>query len=121
MPSTRIVGVEQLALLRDNEPWIALDREADKIDMPDEEYLRYGPAQNPLGIPSKYYRGLVQLCPMIDSALLAMNPAVVTSSGEWEAWHMCFESPGTFRYPTFEVMMVELREQTTNRLRTIVR
>ena len=56
MPSTRIVGVEQLALLRDNEPWIALDREADKIDMPDEEYRRYGRAQNPLRIPSKYYR-----------------------------------------------------------------
>ena len=50
-----------------------------------------------------------------------MKPEVVTAGGEWEAWHMGFEAPGTFRYPTFEAMMIELREQTTNRLRKIVR
>jgi hypothetical protein len=115
----RIVAAEQLTFLRDNESWIVLDREADRIDVPDDEYRRYGRAQNPLGVPSKYYRGLVQLCPMVDSALLAMNPQVCTPGGEWEAWHMRFAAPGTFRYPHFEAMMVELRNQSMSRLREI--
>lgn len=116
----RIVGAEHLAFLRDNEPWIILDREADRFDMPDEQYRRYGRAQNPLAIPSKYFRGLVQLCPMVDSAVLVLNPQVVTAEGEWEAWRMSFEAPGTIRFPTFEAMMLELKERSLRSLRKIV-
>jgi hypothetical protein len=114
-----LFAVQQLSYLRDSEPTVVILGEAEAVEMSDEEYLRYGRGQDPLSVSSKYWRGLVQLSSKVDSAVLALNPDVVTTSGEWEAWHIAFEAPGTYRYPSFEAMMVELRDQTLQRMRDL--
>jgi hypothetical protein len=93
----RIFAVQQLSYLRDSEPTVVVLGEAETVEMTDEEYRRYGRGQDPLSVSSRYWRGLVQLSSKVDSAVLALNPEVATASGEWEAWYIAFEAPGTCR------------------------
>ncbi|MEQ8226028.1 MAG: hypothetical protein ABRQ37_27190, partial [Candidatus Eremiobacterota bacterium] len=41
----------------------------------------------------------------VDSAIYLLNPHVVTSDGEWEAWFFGYTLPGAIRYRSFREMM----------------
>jgi hypothetical protein len=43
-----------------------------------------------------------------DSAILLLNPEVVTPDGEWEAWDFANWHPGAVRYRSFWDMMQAL-------------
>ena len=42
---------------------------------------------------------------VVDERVLLLNPARVGADGEWEAWDFANWYPGTYRYPSFAVLM----------------
>ncbi len=49
-----------------------------------------------------------------DSAILLLNPQVITSEGEWEAWFFSNWGPGADRYPSFWELMQEQYDVMTS-------
>ncbi len=48
-----------------------------------------------------------------DAAVMLLNPEVVTSDGEWEAWFFSNWRPGADRYPSFWALMQHQHETVT--------
>lgn len=92
------------------------------IPVSDEEYFVYGPEQDSCKFRDEYWRATLAISGIGDSAIYLLNPLVVTTDGEWEAW--CFANwfPGARRHRTFWELMqyelqsfVDLREQSERR------
>ena len=49
-----------------------------------------------------------------DAAILLLNPQVITTDGEWEAWFFSNWNPGARRYPSFWELMHRQYETMTN-------
>ncbi|MEH2073301.1 MAG: SMI1/KNR4 family protein [Nostoc sp.] len=96
--------------------WYILDREnyidelielnQDLEPVPDEEYFIYGDEQ--------YYSRVehLQTCLEISTEdyqmIFLLNPQVITSDGEWEAWYYDSKYGDAQRYPSFGQMMEEI-------------
>jgi hypothetical protein len=72
----------------------------------DEEYLIYGEEQNVCRFRREYLQTAVQISGVGDSAVMLLNPAIITSSGEWEAWVFADWYPGAARFRSFQEMML---------------
>lgn len=73
--------------------------------IPDEEYFVYGPGQDPSNFREEHWRQTLAISEDGDSAILLLNPKVVTADGEWEAWFFANWIPGAERYRSFWEMM----------------
>lgn len=73
----------------------------------DEQYFVYGPRQDSVSMRTEYLPSLLDISPLGDygSAIYLLNPQVVTSEGEWEAWFMATWLPGARRFRSFWEMM----------------
>jgi hypothetical protein len=71
--------------------------------IPDEDYLVYGERQT--GIRVEYLQNALEISDEGDSAILLLNPAIVTDDGEWEAWFFANWMAGAERYPSFRELM----------------
>lgn len=69
-----------------------------------DEYLIYGDKLNDLLVPEEYLKAALEIGYRDDGHFL-LNPKIVTSDGEWEAWYMASWIPGATRYPSFQAMM----------------
>ena len=83
----------------------------------DAEYLTYGEAQDCSKLRIEYLQTALEISQKGDSAIYLLNPQVITTEGEWEAWFFADWLPGADRYPSFCEMMqaeyinfLELRE-----------
>jgi hypothetical protein len=74
-------------------------------DLPDAAYFVYGPAQDPVRFRPRYLRTALEISDTGDSAILLLNPEVVTADGEWEAWFFANWLPGANRYRSFRELM----------------
>jgi hypothetical protein len=70
----------------------------------DEEYLVYGAEQDPCRFRTEYLQSALEISDTGDSAILLLNPEVVNSDGEWEAWLLA-NWLGAARYRSFRELM----------------
>src|SRR4051812_30361669 len=71
----------------------------------------YGDAQDPAYFRAEYLQDTLEISDVGDSAILLLNPAVVTPEGEWEAWFFANWLPGARRYRSFrELMQAEYQQ-----------
>ncbi len=73
--------------------------------IPDSEYFLYGEAQDCSKIRLEYLNSSLEISEKGESAIYLLNPEVVTSDGEWEAWFFGDWLPGADRYISFQEMM----------------
>jgi hypothetical protein len=71
-------------------------------ETPDEEYFTYERAED---FRTRHLRETLQISEVGDSAVLLLNPQVITKDGEWEAWFFANWLPGVWRYRSFLEMM----------------
>jgi hypothetical protein len=71
----------------------------------DDEYLVYGEEQNSCRFRTEYLQSALEISDVGDSAVLLLNPEVVTDAGEWEAWLFANWMPGAHRYRSFRELM----------------
>jgi hypothetical protein len=83
----------------------------------DAEYLVYGDGQDSTAFRPEYLQNALEISDTGDSAILLLNPVIVTSEGEWEAWFFANWNPGARRYRSFQDLMqqehsafIELRD-----------
>ncbi len=67
----------------------------------DEEYLTYGDKQDSCRFRTEYLQTALEISDVGDSAILLLNPKIVTDGGEWEAWLFANWMPGAYRYRSF--------------------
>ncbi|MBZ0290204.1 MAG: SMI1/KNR4 family protein [Anaerolineae bacterium] len=72
--------------------------------IPDSEYLRYGDEQQG-ALRSEYMQTALEISDTGDSAILLLNPLIVTDDGEWEAWFLANWMAGARRYRSFWDLM----------------
>jgi hypothetical protein len=76
---------------------------------PDAEYFVYGPGQSASDMRVEYLPTALEIGELGDygSAIYLLNPQVVTSEGEWEAWLLATWLPGAARFRSFWELMQE--------------
>ena len=65
----------------------------------------YGDEQDPVDFPTDHLQSALEISEAGDSAILLLNPRVVTPDGEWEAWFFANWLPGAERYRSFRELM----------------
>jgi hypothetical protein len=71
----------------------------------DEEYLVYGEGQDPCRFRTEHLQTALEISAVGDSAILLLNPEVISDAGEWEAWLFANWLPGAHRYRSFRELM----------------
>lgn len=75
----------------------------------DEDYFVYGPEQKPENFRDEYWCASLAISSRGDGAIYLLNPMIMTTEGEWEAWFFANWAPGADRYRSFwEMMQAEL-------------
>ncbi|HEY7066638.1 MAG TPA: SMI1/KNR4 family protein [Chloroflexota bacterium] len=69
------------------------------------EHLVYGDAQDNVRFRAEYLPDCLEISAEGDSAILLLNPPVVTPAGEWEAWFFANWLPGARRHRSFRELM----------------
>lgn len=94
--------------------------EEDMFPIADSEYFVYGEEQDPCSMRNEYLRTALAISESIDAAVYLLNPNVISTEGEWEAWFFANALPGVNRYRSFREMMEAERLRITNALKCIV-
>ena len=87
---------------------------AENLTIPDENYLVYGENQDCSCLRSEYFPTALEISDWGDSSLYLLNPQIVTSNGEWEAWSFANWKPGAERYQSYWEMMVAEHQSFLN-------
>ena len=102
-----------------------LDDYWNPIGISNDEYFVYGEEQDPSKIRIEYLRTAVEISDVGIDSIYLLNPQVVNSEGEWEAWFFADYLPGADRYPSFREMMeaeyanfLEFQETETSETKT---
>ncbi|HEX5504454.1 MAG TPA: SMI1/KNR4 family protein [Thermomicrobiales bacterium] len=93
-----------------NQDWIdAYTDPADDAPVPlsDAAYRVYGDEQSSVTFRSADLQAALEISDVGDSAILLLNPRVVTPDGEWEAWFFANWLPGATRHPSFRALMAD--------------
>ncbi len=98
-----------------NQDWIDIANE-DSEPVPDEDYFVYGKEQMTYNIRTEYLRAALEISASGDGAVFLLNPQVVITGGEWEAWLFANKYPGAARFHSFLEMMQEQYENSSSRL-----
>ena len=83
---------------------------AELEDISEDEHLCYGREQDCGRFRRAYVADLLQIGDEYDGSVYLLNPRVVDSSGEWEAWSFAHWYPGVCRHPSFEGLVTKARE-----------
>lgn len=77
--------------------------------IPDEEYFIYGEEQISFCISPEHLQTALEISTYEANnlAIFLLNPQVVTSHSEWEAWYFDIKEGDAMRYPFFGEMMKE--------------
>jgi hypothetical protein len=74
------------------------------------EHRTYGPEQDSAVFRAEYLKTTLEISDIGDSAILLLNPQVITEDGEWEAWMLANWLPGASRYRSFWDLMHAMYE-----------
>jgi hypothetical protein len=92
-----------------NQEWIDAWT-SDTFVIPDDLYFVYGAAQDPINLRREYLEHTLEISTRGDSSVYLLNPKVVGTDSEWEAWFFANWSPGAYRYRSFAEMMLAHHE-----------
>ena len=93
-----------------HQDWINAYLNVDESDeITDEEYFVYGKRQEFPCFRAQYLQSALEISDVGDSAIMLLNPKVVTADGEWEAWIFANWFPGARRYRSFREMIIAVR------------
>jgi hypothetical protein len=92
-----------------NRDWISantiIPTQEERLALPPEEiYFAYAP-EAAMHFRSAHLRCALQISDVGDAAVFLLNPQVVHSDGEWEAWFLAGWLPGVQRYRSFADLM----------------
>jgi SMI1 / KNR4 family (SUKH-1) len=107
----RVWSVQEVEWFKErHQDWIDAWREGDRINahppVSDADYFVYGPEQAEYNLRVEYLETVLEISGEGDSAIYLLNPKVVTSAGEWEAWFFGNWLPGARRYRSFQELML---------------
>ena len=88
-----------------NQDWIDAYTQFGYTEVSDEEYFVYGDEQDSAFFRTEYLTSALEISDVGDSAILLLNPQVVSPQGEWEAWFFANWLPGATRYRSFWDLM----------------
>ncbi len=115
VPTTEVDGFS-----RQHADWLAAWRDGaghaaalhgESARLSDAEYLVYGPDQQPDKIRDEYLDTAVAISEEMDAGIYLLNPSIVTTDGEWEAWLFANWLGGARRYRSFYELMIAECEQ----------
>src|SRR5262249_53269815 len=69
-------------------------------------YFVYGPEQDPINLRREYLEHTLEISTRGDSSVYLLNPMIVGTDGEWEAWFFANWGPGAHRHQSFAEMML---------------
>lgn len=104
-----------------NQDWIdAYVRPAAELPrISDEDYFVYGAQQDCVNIRTEYLQTALQVSEVGDSAVVLLNPKVVTPEGEWEAWFFANWLAGAVRYRSFAEWLTAERSRCRKKLKPL--
>jgi hypothetical protein len=104
-----------------NQDWIDayVDGAADAPPISDKEYMVYEAKQDCVKFRAEYLRTALQVSELGDSAVVLLNPKVVTPEGEWEAWFFANWLPGAVRYRSFAEWLEQERKTCRKQLKPL--
>jgi SMI1 / KNR4 family (SUKH-1) len=80
----------------------------EKKPVADEEYLIYGDEQSPYSFRLEYLQNALEISSEDLCGIYLLNPQIITSNGEWEAWYLTYMPLEVYRYRSFWEMMETL-------------
>ena len=106
-----------------NQEWIDayVEPSADLPPLSDDEYLVYGASQDCVKFRNEYLQTALKISDEGDSAVVLLNPKVVTAEGEWETWFFANWLPGARRYRTFADWLADERKLCRKSLKPIAK
>ena len=85
----------------------------------DKEYFVYGAKQDCVKFRTEYLQTALQVSDVGDSAVVLLNPKVVSPQGEWEAWFFANWLPGAVRYRSFAEWLADERKACRKQLKPL--
>ncbi|MDJ0593945.1 MAG: SMI1/KNR4 family protein [Pleurocapsa sp. MO_226.B13] len=89
--------------VEENRDWAEIWEDRD--DLEDEKYFQYGEHQDCCWIGGRYLKTALQISSTEDGYVFLLNPKIIDSRNEWEAWDFGNKYPGAYRYRSFWEMM----------------
>ncbi|MER5650694.1 SMI1/KNR4 family protein [Streptosporangium sp. NPDC002524] len=114
--SLHLLPVAELGWTRDVDPYLAevWGPKPSSPDISDEDYFVYGAGQDPMHIRDEYMPGTLYISEYLEGQVYLLNPHIVMSDGEWEAWSFATWKPGVTRFRSFwDLMADEFRDCTS--------
>jgi len=104
-----------------NQDWIDayVGPSADLPPISDKDYFVYGAKQECGNFRAESLQTALQVSATGDSAVVLLNPKVVTPEGEWETWFFANWLPGAVRYRSFADWLTDERKQCRKQLKTL--
>ncbi len=102
---TKLYGTDEIKwFIEENQEWAEVwSDNGDEIS--DELYFQYGEHQDCIHIRGKYMKTALQISLDEDGYVYLLNPKIIDSRNEWEAWDFGSKLPGAYRYRSFWEMM----------------
>jgi hypothetical protein len=116
----RILSTTEITWFRVAQPvwfstWMEGVERGGESSVPDELYFDYEAAAKHPIFRQEYLPDCLAISDVGDSAILLLNPKVITDAGEWEAWFCATWAAGAFRYRSFREFVqatIESEEQS---------
>ena len=101
---SKLYGTDEIKwFVEENQDWAEIWD--DGYDVSDEAYFQYGEHQNCGLIRGKYMKTALQISFTEDDYVYLLNPKIIDSRNEWEAWDFGTKIAGAYRYRSFWDMM----------------
>ncbi|MDJ1183569.1 SMI1/KNR4 family protein [Roseofilum casamattae] len=98
--------------IEENQDWADMWDDGD--DVSDEKYFQYGEEQDCIYIRGQYMKTSLEISSIQDGYVYLLNPEIIDSRNEWEAWDCGTKLPGAYRYRSFWDMIQQVYQRTGN-------
>jgi hypothetical protein len=116
LPATKVVWFRE-----QNQDWIDayVVPSAELPPITDKEYFVYGAKQDCVKFRTEYLPTALQISDVGDSAVVLLNPKVITPEGEWETWFFANWLPGAVRYRSFAEWLTAERKTCRKQFKSL--
>ena len=109
----KLYGTDEIKwFVEENQEWAEIWDDKDERDnISDELYFQYGEHQDCIHVRGKYMKTALQISFTEDGYVYLLNPKIIDSRNEWEAWDFGTKLPGAYRYRSFWEMIQEVYQR----------
>jgi hypothetical protein len=106
-----LYGTDQINwFIEEHKDWAECWDDGDDVD--DEKYFQYGEHQNCCWMRGRYMKTALQISSAEEGDVYLLNPQIIDSRNEWEAWDFGNKNPGAYRYRSFWDMMQKVYKRS---------